>query len=121
MINLAERLYHNVLTKPMTPEKIARAVELGMIAKKDLIDGTTYIGSCRNSETAVWHADKGLFTYIRTKWGSSFPEDIEHPEDDDGFDIFVPVGVLDETPQTEPGHVPTELRLSPCQAHDSNP
>lgn len=122
MINLAERLYHHVLDKPMTPEKLTLAESKGMFAKKDLVDGATYIGTCRNAEEAVWHADKQRFTYVRSKWGSSYDEDITHPEDDEGYDIFVPVGVRNgEKVETKPGYVPEELRLSPCQAHDSNP
>lgn len=117
----AEEIYHQILTKPMTPEKIALAESHGMIAKRDLVGNVAYTGTCRNSETAIWDADRQKFSYIRSKFGSSYPEEIEHPEDDQGCDIFVPTGVKDETLETKPGHVPKELRLSPCQAHDSNP
>jgi hypothetical protein len=81
----------------------------GMIAKRDLVDGAAYWGFCRNAQEAVWHADKpsragyerqdkvlGCFTYQRTKWGSTYDEDINHPEDDDGFDLFVPVARKEE-------------------------
>jgi hypothetical protein len=117
----AEEIYHQILTKPMTPEKIALAESHGMIAKKDLKDGVTYTGTCRNSDEATWLAAQNEFVYKRSKFGSVFDDYIEHPEDDKGYDIFVPTGVKDETLETKPGHVPTELRLSPCQAHDSNP
>jgi hypothetical protein len=86
----ASTCYH-ICSRPVTPEKLAKAYEIGMIAKKDLEDGFTYVGDCRNASEAVWHADKQRFTYIRHKFGSSFDEDIVHPEDDEGFDIFVPM------------------------------
>lgn len=82
---------YKLCSKPVTAEKLEKAVHYGLILKKDLEDGATYIGDCRNASEAVWHADKQRFTYIRHKFGSSFPEDIVHPEDDEGFDIFCPV------------------------------
>lgn len=61
-----------------------------IIPKKDLEDGEYYMGSCRNSEYAIWAAKLNCFIYKRTKFGSSFPETIKHPEDDDGYDLFLP-------------------------------
>lgn len=60
----------------------------GMIPKKDLVIGATYQGYCRNASEAVWNGKK--FMYMREKFGSRFEEDIEHPEDDCGYDVFVP-------------------------------
>lgn len=60
------------------------------VRKSDLVDGAYYYGSCRNARCARWTAATGVFTYIRTKFGSRFPEDINHPEDDNGYDLFVP-------------------------------
>lgn len=74
---------------------IEAAVAAGMIRKADLVDGATYEGHCRNAGEAVWHAEKQRFTYMRTKWYDTFPEDIVHPEDDEKFDIFVPVKRID--------------------------
>jgi len=87
---LAAKIYGK-LYPPMTKENIQEAYDMGMIPKADLIEGTTYLGHCRNAREAVW---KGThFTYLRTKFGNSFFEDIVCPEDDEGFDIFVAVGV----------------------------
>ena len=61
-----------------------------MIAKKDLINNQDYIGACRNAFVAKWIKEKEMFCYIRTKFGSTFLEWIRHPEDDDGFDLFIP-------------------------------
>lgn len=78
------------------PEDILNAaVSEGMIPKSQLIDGQSYNGYCRNATEAIWHADKNRFTYRRTKFTSVFDEDICHPEDDNGFDLFVPVSIND--------------------------
>lgn len=58
--------------------------------KSDLVDGEYYYGHCRNAKCAKWSQAEQEFTYIRTKFGDRFPETIKHPEDDDGFDLFVP-------------------------------
>lgn len=88
--SLQYRIYA-LLMPPVTPEKLERAYEMGLIRKEDLKDGSTYIGTCRNASEAVWHAKKERFTYQREKFGDVFPEDIVHPVDDCGFDIFIPV------------------------------
>jgi len=61
-----------------------------MLKKEDLIDGEQYIGVCRNSSVAIWSAKDNCFFYIRNKFGKYFVEKINHPEDDDGFDLFIP-------------------------------
>jgi hypothetical protein len=61
------------------------------LAKKDLKNGTYYNGRCRNSRVAVWDATNQVFWYVRNKWGCYFPEEICHPEDDNGFDLYYPV------------------------------
>lgn len=81
--------------KPITPEVMNEAYALGMIKKSDLVDGKTYFGKCRNAKQAVWHESKQKFTYIREKMGSSFKEDINHPEDDNGFDLFIPIKLVE--------------------------
>ncbi len=63
----------------------------GMIARKDLVDGAIYLGHCRNAGYAQWNAGLGKFEYIREKFGCEYIDEIEHPEDDRGFDIFVPI------------------------------
>lgn len=64
-----------------------------MIEKKDLEDGEWYVGKCRNAHVACWHGD--CFVHLRTKFGATFAEEINHPEDDDGFDCFIPIRKLD--------------------------
>jgi hypothetical protein len=56
------------------------------IPKEELVEGATYKGKCRNADTAVWK--NGKFEYTRYKFGFTFLEEIECPEDDRGFDVF---------------------------------
>jgi hypothetical protein len=72
-----------------TPENQTFLEELGMIPKHELVVGQLYLGHCRNSSTAMWNGEK--FQFLRTKFRSEFTDYCPHPEDDDGFDIFVPV------------------------------
>ena len=60
------------------------------IRKSDLVDGEYYYGHCRNSKCARWSTANQEFTYMRTKFNDRFPDIINHPEDDDGYDLFVP-------------------------------
>ena len=64
-----------------------------MIEKKDLEEGEYYVGSCRNAQVAKW--DGKVFIYLRYKFGDTFAEEINHPEDDNGFDLFIPIRQLD--------------------------
>ena len=66
----------------------------GAIPKTQLEVGKTYIGSCRNASEATWKGDH--FTYKRYKFGNTFEEDINHFEDDDGYDLFVPIKLKDD-------------------------
>ena len=75
---------------PVSKEWLLKAAELGLLMKKDLQHGKTYYGQCRNSTEATWDSDSQLFSYQRTKFNDIFSEDINHPEDDDGHDLFFP-------------------------------
>ena len=86
----AHQIY-NLLSVGISPKLLKVAYSTGMIRKEDLEDGARYEGDCRNATEAVWDASKNKFTYIRTKFGSSYEEDIVYPTDDEGYDIFVPV------------------------------
>lgn len=81
---------YDALGNPVTSESLKKAYEMGMLAKKDLIHGQMYRGVCRNASEAVWHAPTERFVHVREKFGYYFLESIGHPEDDDGFDFFVP-------------------------------
>jgi len=92
MNEVARKIYHK-LHKWTLPEDIEQAVRDGMIAKNNLVVGKEYEGYCRNSEVARWTGTG--FSYMRYKFGGLFPEEQPHPEDDQGFDIFVPVKEVD--------------------------
>ena len=69
-------------------------IKHGAIPLHKLEVGKTYIGECRNASEAVWQGDK--FEYMRTKFGSTFPETINHFQNDDGYDVFVPIKLKEE-------------------------
>ena len=64
-------------------------INAGAIPKKDLIKGKEYKGSCRNSSKATW--DGEYFWYPRDKFGYKYQEKINHFQDDDGYDVFIPI------------------------------
>lgn len=79
--HVEEKDYKNII--------IPAIIRCGGIPKDQLIIGKTYIGDCRNASEAMW--DGKQFEYTRYKWGSSFKENINHFEDDDGYDLFIPL------------------------------
>lgn len=84
------------MPNPVTPEWLEAAYKAGMIKMSDLVDGTEYYGDCRNASKAKWSAKDQKFYYVRNKFGSTFTEDINHPEKDNGYDLFIPVGTVDD-------------------------
>jgi hypothetical protein len=74
---------------------IPALIRCGAIPKSQLEIGFVYEGSCRNADKAVWNGFQ--FEYIRTKFGSKFKEKINHFEDDNGYDLFVPIKKLEKS------------------------
>lgn len=72
-------------SKPVTKEELEVAYSQGLIRLRDLKDYTVYLGECRNSNQAMWSASLKMFIYVDCE----FFETIEHPENDDGFDLFL--------------------------------
>ena len=68
---------------------VPNLIRCGAIPKRKLRVGVTYIGSCRNADEAVWNGRK--FEYRRYKFGEWYDDTINHFEDDDGYDVFVPI------------------------------
>ena len=77
------RVYSNLYPK---------SSNLKPIAKNDLVVDKSYMGICRNANIAKWNGEK--FEYQRTKFGSTFVETINHFEDDNGYDVFVPFEII---------------------------
>ena len=73
--------------------------EKGVIRKEDLIDGATYEGICRNADEAIWDEIADSFVYDRLKMGHTFDDWIKHIQDDDRYDIFIPI-LLKKTKET---------------------
>ena len=73
---------------------IPNLIRCGAIPKKDLIVGRTYIGECRNASEAMWNGE--VFIYQRLKFHLVYPEEINHFEDDDGSDLFVPLKLKED-------------------------
>ena len=73
---------------------IPNLIRCGAIPKKELIVGRTYIGECRNASEAVWNGE--VFIYQRHKFHLVYPEEINHFEDDDGSDLFVPIKLKED-------------------------
>lgn len=63
--------------------------EIEVVPKNELEIDKEYLGNCRNSGKAVWKGDH--FEYQRYKFGSYYTDEINHYEDDDGYDVFVPI------------------------------
>lgn len=93
-------LIHRRLPRQFGPDALAQALADGMIAKDQLVDGAVYLGWCRNAGQARWDAAQQRFVYRRTKFGTSFDETIVHPQDDEGFDIFVPMALANQEHNT---------------------
>ena len=68
---------------------VPRLIQAGAIPKNELIIGETYIGNCRNADEAIWNGKQ--FEYQRYKFGVTYTEKINHFEDDNGYDLFVPI------------------------------
>lgn len=68
---------------------IPNLIRCGAIPKRELVEGETYIGKCGNTDEAIWNGKQ--FAYMRTKFYYTYEERINHFEDDDGSDLFVPL------------------------------
>ena len=82
---------------PVTPQWLTMAEDAGMLSREALVDGTYYLGHCRNAKVARWDAEGAVFVYMRSKFGSRFAETINHPADDNGYDIFLPFVEVEPT------------------------
>ena len=68
---------------------VTNLIRCGAIPKEQLEVGATYEGNCRNATEAVWNGKQ--FEYKRYKFGTWFDDKINHFQDDNGYDLFVPI------------------------------
>ncbi len=73
---------------------IKEYLEAGAIAKEDLIPGAWYIGQSRSANVAQWFPKTG-FEFIRHKFSGSYIDHINHFQDDDGYDLFIPFKLIE--------------------------
>lgn len=74
-------IYEEVIVKNL--------IRCGAIPKDKLEAGATYEGNCRNFEQAKW--DGKIFWGKRYKFGEWIDDKINHFQDDNGYDLFVPI------------------------------
>ena len=72
---------------------VKNLIRCGAIPKEQLEVGKTYLGTCRNFSKAVWNGIE--FEGKRYKFGMWQDDTINHFQDDDGYDLFVPIKKLD--------------------------
>jgi hypothetical protein len=77
----------------------SQVMERQFIPKCRLIHGAYYSGTCRNASIARWNAIDQCFYHWRYKFGLKFVETIMAPEDDDTYDVFYAISVIE--PQEE--------------------
>ena len=58
-----------------------------IIPLAEMETGVYYAGDCRNATHAYWNGLR--FIHLRTKWGDTFLEGIEHPENEQRYDVFL--------------------------------
>jgi hypothetical protein len=73
-----------------------------MIAKSELVHGFYYLGYCRNARIARWNAERNVFIYRRNIAGNTILEEINHPEDTNEHDVFVPELLCDAPTKSIP-------------------
>lgn len=88
-----ENKYGKIYIEDINPYLIKH---IGAVSKKDLKDGRDYNGICRHAKVAKWSEKDNCFYYIRKKFDKIFLDRINHPEDDDGFDLFIPVKLVED-------------------------
>lgn len=73
---------------------VPNLIRCGAIPKEELEVGATYLGDCRNAHEAVWNGE--VFVYKRTKFGYTYDEEINHFQDDDGYDVYTPIKKIED-------------------------
>lgn len=89
---LAIQIYNSSACKPDLVD-VPNLEQQGMLTKRDLKVGGIYVGYCRNASEGVWTGSH--FEIIRVKFDYRIKDFEHHPEDDRGFDVFVPTLLIE--------------------------
>jgi hypothetical protein len=85
-----DNIWYIHLPKPIPGDLYIELYKKGIIPKKNLLKNHYYFGKCRNGRVAMWNGYE--FIYMRQEMNKSYhPEEINHIEDDNGFDLFIPL------------------------------
>lgn len=79
------RVYEEVIVENL--------IRCGAIPKDKLEVGATYEGKCRNFKEALWNGTE--FFGTRYKFGEWHIDHVNHFQDDNGYDLFVPIKKID--------------------------
>lgn len=93
-----DTVYQIKLPQPVPFGMYNELYRKGIIAKKDLKKNTYYRGKCRNAKVALWNGFE--FVHMRYKFGY-YIDSVNHLEDDNGYDLFVPVRIEENPSETE--------------------
>ena len=75
---------------------VPKLIERGAIPIDKLVKGRWYYGNCRNATCAQWQGkEANCFLYTRIKFGSEFPQLINHFQTYTTSDVFVPIKELE--------------------------
>ena len=77
-------------------DELKELKKMGMIPLEDLQDKSYYYGICRNTRIAQWVKSESCFFYMREKHKSFYIAEINHPANDNGFDLFIPLRKISE-------------------------
>ena len=83
------KVYHIKLPRYIPASLYKELYSKGIISKNNLQKNRYYQGKCRNTNVALWNGYE--FVYMRTKFGHVSIDTINHFEDDNGYDLFIPI------------------------------
>jgi guanosine-3',5'-bis(diphosphate) 3'-pyrophosphohydrolase len=92
-------IYKIHLPKPISFGMYNELYKKGIVPKKDLIKNKYYKGKCRNATVALWNGFE--FVYMRSKYGHYYIDEVNHLEDDNGYDLFVPLRIEENPSETQ--------------------
>lgn len=89
------KVYYIKLPRYISASLYKELYSKGVIPKNNLQKNKYYQGKCRNTDVALWNGYE--FVYMRTKFGHVSIDTINHFEDDNGYDLFIPISEVTPT------------------------